>query len=226
MPRISAPHPSFEVAGPLIRLRAFTERPDPPSPTRGEGRHAWRPAVAPSLLPSWEKVSAKLTDEGALGLRVRGLLKLAHTLRFSPEIRASTAFAASNTLEPAPGSGSSSVFRSGKAPHPSPGVHGTLGSTFSHKGEGRVAIAGSGACIESRRVAQRPSVFGGGKAPHPSPGVHGTPGSTFSHKGRREGAPRRPPRMPPFSPAWEKVSAQLTDEGAPDLWMRGRLGCG
>ncbi len=53
-------------------------------------------------LPSWEKVSAQLTDEGAPGLRMRGLLKLAHTLRFNPEIRASTAFAASSTFEPGP----------------------------------------------------------------------------------------------------------------------------
>ncbi|AKI02395.1 hypothetical protein IMCC20628_03712 [Hoeflea sp. IMCC20628] len=47
-----------------------------------------------SLLPSWEKVSAKLTDEGRL--------QRPHTFRLTPEIRASTAFAASSTFEPGP----------------------------------------------------------------------------------------------------------------------------
>jgi hypothetical protein len=138
------PHPPAR--RPLIRLRAFTERPDPPSPTAGrrEGGHCWlrclyrKPARCAALIhhlprgekeevpsagrraclpsPLREKVSAQLTDEGAPGLRMRELLRPSHMLRFSPEIRASTAFAASSTLEPAPGSGPSFVIGNCKGP--------------------------------------------------------------------------------------------------------------
>ena len=146
-------------------------------------------------------------------------------LRFSREIRTSTAFAASSTLEPAPGSGPLiRYWKLQRAPHPSPSVHGTPGSTFSHGGE-------KGGCPLLASVSV--SKAGASRSAHRSLGVARSlirhwkwqgplirlrafterPDPPSPTAGRRMGDTRRPPRMPPFSPAWEKVSAQLTDEG-------------